>query len=209
MLSAVLLLACRSIRADTTMLVSLESHRPNDPYQITIRQEKQLKGNILISRPSELDLSIAKIIRSKKINSIQDYAYWLKSNIKYACDSTQDIWSEPQETLNRGYGDCEDIAFLNQAFLQVLGYNSKVLALVGGLIKKNHAICVFRTRDDDTFFWFDNTSLKQAPVSSLEDAYNFFIKNYLCRLVLEINLPDKQFDILLGDKKSRERNETF
>lgn len=39
-------------------------------------------------------------------------AAWIADNIDYRRDKAYDIWDDPEETIERGYGDCEDIALL-------------------------------------------------------------------------------------------------
>ena len=37
---------------------------------------------------------------------------WVHENIEYVSDMDGDDWSPPEVTLERGYGDCEDMALL-------------------------------------------------------------------------------------------------
>ncbi len=54
------------------------------------------------------------------IKSLVDIPIWMGKNGVYKADVIEE-WSSPQETLERGYGDCEDIAilFMNIAYLEL------------------------------------------------------------------------------------------
>ena len=148
-----------------------------------VRPEARGKGSALVNKPAALDLEILNIIYEAGISTVEDYSAWLKENIQYR-EEDADIWARPEDTLDNRYGDCEDFAFLNAEVMRIFGYEPKVLGLVGGFIAENHAVCVFKK--DDRFFWFDNTTLKEAPVSSLPELNDYFFKNYLCAYIMEI-----------------------
>jgi hypothetical protein len=69
-----------------------------------------------------------------------------------------DLWSSPDETLKRGYGDCEDLALLERAILISLGVPSDKIwfVLARDLIARiDHAMLVldgllFDSRSDRT-----------------------------------------------------------
>ncbi len=82
----------------------------------------------------------------KYVKTVTELDYWL-DKIKYISDD-KDYWQTPEETLNRGKGDCDDFARLaldilvrirkrdDVRFIIYAGYNSKD--------KYNaHAVCVF------------------------------------------------------------------
>lgn len=150
-----------------------------------VRPEARRKGSALVNRPAALDLKILNIIYEAGILTVEDYSVWLKENIQYREDEV-DIWAKPEDTLDNRYGDCEDFAFLNAEVMRIFGYEPKVLGMVGGLIAENHAVCIFER--NDRFFWFDNTTLKEAPVTSLQELNSYFFKNYLCAYILEIGV---------------------
>jgi predicted transglutaminase-like cysteine proteinase len=67
---------------------------------------------------------------------------WVNNRIRYQRDQV-DEWSLPQTTLERGYGDCEDIALLKWAILMRSGLpeSSLYFALVRDLLAHgDHAV---------------------------------------------------------------------
>ena len=156
---------------------------------IIIRQERRKIGSVLVIKPVTLDLDILHIINTEGITSLEDYARWLKANVKYCSDNGQDIWSLPEDTLGKRQGDCEDFAFLNAAFLQVMGYQPKVMALVGGIRRVGHAICVIEKGDH--YLWFDNDQLKKVAVDSMKEFTRHIFQRYACLGLFEINLDAK------------------
>jgi len=118
----------------------------------------------------------------------------LKKNVKYRKDDGTDIWSLPDETLTRKYGDCEDFAFLNAAFLRVLGYKPKVMAIIGGIRRTGHAICALRRGDH--YLWFDNAELKKIPAVSIEEFTKHIFRRYACLGLFEIDLDNRTKDSL-------------
>ncbi len=156
---------------------------------IVIRQERYKIGSVSIVKPVSVDLRILNIINLEGIKSIEDYALWLKENVKYRKDDSADVWSLPDETLTRKYGDCEDFAFLNAAFLHVMGYKPKVMAIVGGIRKGGHAICAFRKGDH--YLWFDNAELKKIPAASIEEFTKHIFRRYACLGLFEIDLDNR------------------
>ncbi|MFH1847315.1 MAG: transglutaminase-like domain-containing protein [Candidatus Omnitrophota bacterium] len=148
-----------------------------------VRQEKFRSGSILVCRPDFLDIKITSIIAENKISSVVEYAEWLKSNIKYKPDKVQDKLTQPGETIDRGFGDCEDFAFLTAAFLRVIGYDPKIM-VVADIRGYGHVICVFKL--NRTFYWFDNQKLKETPASTIKEFTNYLHKNYRCAHIFEI-----------------------
>ena len=106
---------------------SLEAPAGYIPGNINIRQETFNKNGVFVVRPKKISRKIISIIARNSIQSIDDYGKWLDANFKYIKDK-KDIWSAVTETLEKGGGDCEDLAFLTEEFLARLGYRSKVIA---------------------------------------------------------------------------------
>jgi len=54
------------------------------------------------------------------INSYCDIGTWMNDRVEYIADRYGDDWASPVETIERGYGDCEDFArlFLNILFIR-------------------------------------------------------------------------------------------
>ncbi len=161
---------------------------------IVIRQQTKTASGISVCGPVTVDLDILDIICRANIKSLEDYERWLQKTVKYKGDDGADVWSLPEETLTKKYGDCEDLAFLNKAFLHVLGYQPKVMALVRFGDKKGHAICVFE--ENGYYLWFDNTSLNKISAASIEEFSDYVLMNGLYTMLFEINVGDEKQNIL-------------
>lgn len=62
--------------------------------------------------------------------SSQDSDYWLKevSKLNYTREQEfQSDWQTPEETIDRGGGDCEDLAILLQYYLENSGHKSNLV----------------------------------------------------------------------------------
>lgn len=138
----------------------------NPVWALTIRQENQAEGGVLVSRPVQEDTQISHFIYRHNIQSVTDYSQWLQSNMTYVRDAYADTWAKPEETIRRKKGDCEDFSFLNMAVLRVLGYEAKFLALVREK-GESHAICVFKY--NGYYVWFDNNTLKETRAQTLQE----------------------------------------
>ena len=174
--------------------VPMEKEDTGFAGNIVIRQERYKIGSVSVIKPVSVDLRILNTINVEGIKSIEDYALWLKKNVKYRRDDSADVWSLPDETLTRKYGDCEDFAFLNAAFLHVMGYKPKVIAIVGGIRKSGHAICAFRKGDH--YLWFDNAELKKISAASMEEFTKHIFRRYACFSLFEIGLDNRSKDSL-------------
>ena len=153
------------------------------PHQESFRNKK----GVLVTHPKLLDMEIIYIMETNHIQTLDDYARWLKNNISYKKDNKHDIWTAPQETLRKRNGDCEDYTFLNMAVLRLLGYTPKFLALQKpGL---GHAICVFQVKG--YYYWFDNAKLKKTNTRTLTELANYISTNHKYNQILEWNEAKK------------------
>lgn len=135
-----------------------------------IGQEKIERNGIVVYQPNSLDRKILAIISKANMQILENYAYWLQENIEYVGDEG-DYWQSPEETLERGAGDCEDFAFLNDAFLRLLGYNSRTMVLFNN-DGSRHAICIFM--DGDYYSFFSNMVLKRTQARTMEELVDYF-----------------------------------
>lgn len=124
---------------------------------------------VLISAPNTRAQFVSDFISVNGLTTIEDYVNWLPANIRYQKDGIRDEWADPQTTVNRGVGDCEDLAFLNQAVLKHLGYFALVLS-VRTATGTDHAICVYL--NGGTFQWIDNYEVIQTTTG---DFYQFLV----------------------------------
>ena len=137
-------------------------------------REKDLQTRIIIQI----------FLKSNHIRSLDDYAHWLSKNIRYKTDEYGDQWARPEETLRNGFGDCEDIAFLNQAVLLALGYQPHVVAFARQGYA--HAFCIFKL--DRVYAVFDNTHFVITRTGSLNEIVNFVHTQENAKLFMELSL---------------------
>ncbi len=177
----------------TVLTVSVSAATSLPASRFHIQQEKiRHKDGVLIVRPKSIDFKIINLIQAHHIRSLEDYAGWLKQNIHYTTDETQDHWATPEETLNIKKGDCEDYTFLNAEVLQVLGYQPRFLA-----VRKNHrahAICAFQA--DGYYFWFDNAELRKTHTTTLKDFLKHIRERHNYHAVSELDLKTSKWSVL-------------
>ena len=165
---------------------------PYPTRTLTLGQERLEAGGVLISRPKAFDERIKNIAISQKIYDIDDYAGWLKRNLRYVAEEGTNIWLKPQETLANKCGDCEDLAFLNRTFLEVLGFKPEVLGLLRQ--PQSHAICVFK--EGETYSVIDNTRLHRTPARTREELARYLFSHYRCGSIARLRFETKNWDIL-------------
>lgn len=178
-------------------LVSKEIEDTEFISSIVIRKEMLKASGISTIRPAAVDLKILDIINTDGIKSLRDYERWLQENMEYRSDDGADLWSLPDETLRKKYGDCEDLAFLNATFLHVAGYQPKVIGLLRGTGRKGHAICIFKK--SGYYLWFDNTKLNKTPATSMEEFAKYILRSHSYTRLFEINLDAKSQNSLSGN----------
>ncbi len=164
---------------------------------IIIRQQTKTTHGITICAPVDIDLKAYDIIRRTEMKSIDDYAMWLNNTVKYSKDRGSDSWSTPEDTLTRRTGDCEDIAFLNQTFLSVLGYKPKVMALLRSSSPRGHAICIFK--ENGYYYWFDNTTLKKTSATTMDEFAKHILRHTAYSSLAKIGFEPSR-DTVLADK---------
>ncbi len=165
---------------------------------LVVRQQTRITNGISVCGPVAIDLKILDLIRFSNMKSINDYAKWLQKTVQYKKDNNSDTWSTPEETLAKKSGDCEDIAFLNKTFLQALGYKPKVVALLRRGTRKGHAVCVFKEKGH--YMWFDNTTLKSTPATSMQGFANHILKHSVYASLAEISFEESK-QVVLADSK--------
>jgi len=172
-----------------------ENSNTNFKRSFVVRQEIVGIKGVFVCRPHPVDEKIMNIISNNAISSFEDYIHWLKENIKYESDNWRDCWSMPEETLRRKYGDCEDYAFLNAAFLSVFGYDPKVLAVTKP--EGIHAICVFE--ENGYYCWIDNTDLRRSSAQSMLEFSKYIFEEYHGYYLLKPNFKNRKWDVFFGD----------
>ena len=173
----------KELDQNSKVLISYENTEFNGTF--ILRQSTEQKNNALADRPDLLDMKILTIIEKENIKSIEEYALWLKKNFEYRKDENGDIWAQPQETLAKQFGDCEDFAFLNAAALRVFGYKPTVFGLGGGIRTTGHAICAFKK--NGKYLVFDNNNLKTTSATTQETLSSHLIQNSGYAYMFEVN----------------------
>lgn len=145
-----------------------------------------LKPVMVLGRTKNLvtEVTIRIFLKSHHIHSLEDYAQWLTRNLRYQRDGHGSQWLRPEETLRNGFGDCKDLAFLNQAVLRALGYQPHVLAFVRQ--GYGHAFCIFKI--NDAYAIFDNTQLITTKTSSLKDIVQYVYTHENAKVFLELRM---------------------
>jgi predicted transglutaminase-like cysteine proteinase len=138
----------------------------NRRINFAVGQARWRVNSSVTTRPVSLGRKIADFISNHEIESLEDYAEWLRKNVKYKPDMFADSWSSPEDTLTRRRGDCEDFAFLSEEILSRLGYDPQIIAFKRRGIDDWHAICVFKK--GGCYLYFDNSNLIGTPAESLE-----------------------------------------
>ena len=86
----------------------------------------------------------------------------IKRRIKWRRDldgyRVSDYWAQAGETLDRGYGDAEDIAVLKMQALKAAGFNSRDFYLSVGRDRERGADTLLLVRVDGTFYALDDRS---------------------------------------------------
>lgn len=68
---------------------------------------------------------------------------WVNDRIRYVSEGEgQDYWKPPQQTLDDGFGDCEDIAILKHQIMKQAGFLSWVLICQDTQQQLGHAVCI-------------------------------------------------------------------
>jgi predicted transglutaminase-like cysteine proteinase len=107
------------------------------------------------------------VIRDNNLRTIEQYADWVSGNIRFKKDLYSDTWLAPDRLIRKGYGDCEDMAFLSRSVLRSMGHKPRVIAYKRAGWRQWHAICVFERQG--RYCYMDNARLKKTGASSFEE----------------------------------------
>jgi hypothetical protein len=180
-----------ALLANTPLLAAPATETPITGF--TIDQESYRTNGVLVSRPRILDEKIRFLIKLNHITSLESFGQWLERNFTYQRDINGDSWANPEETLERKKGDCEDFAILARAVLKVLGYQSKIIVLQLNQ-QAAHAICLFQV--NGYYCWFDNAILRKTSARSLGSFIEGMAANGNLVAMLELNPEKKEWSML-------------
>jgi len=131
--------------------------------------------DLFLTHSEYQDKEFTKRARNHELYDTSDYDFdslaeiggWISQNIKYKSDEGADDWANPEDTINRGYGDCEDrtILFMNMAYFAfgieptLAGvYHSRHVAAGGDV---NHAVVMIDGElYEPAWFWHVDYEVK-------------------------------------------------
>lgn len=116
------------------------------------------------------------------VNNKKEAVSWVNKNIKYRSDievqKVIDYWQSSRETLNRGTGDCEDMAILLRAIiLHNFGEKTSIIRLVANDNLTAHA--VIRDKNDKIYDAVNNSIRKNLHELNKKSKYNYKFDGYL------------------------------
>lgn len=155
-------------------------------------------GSYPFLQPVQPDGSITGFLAREGLNDFSSYASWAATHLSYKKDPGDDAWSSPLDTLNRRYGDCEDLAFLHLDVARRFGYTGRVL---GFEIKgETHAVSVILI--DGKYAVFDNTTLHADRARTIEELYAYMILKYQSRYAMALRNQPRRISLIYAKKKS-------
>jgi|AntAceMinimDraft_17_1070374.scaffolds.fasta_scaffold15131_1 predicted transglutaminase-like cysteine proteinase len=132
--------------------------------------------NEFLTPQNEDIISVANYIASDNFNQYLEY---VNENIEYIRDKIScgysDCWSYPSETLQNGYGDCEDMSFLLASLLMAKFKKNSIRVVIGWHNRNGHAWVEIVTKDKNELVlestsgeWFDKvTAYRNGYVSDV------------------------------------------
>lgn len=133
--------------------------------------------NELVSYEDALDVAdeIADGIPIRKsINTIVASFEWVRKNIAYKADGSQDYWQSVNETLEKRSGDCEDQAILLASIYGALGLNGRVVII------ERHAFAAVYVSSDVSKLPLINRTIEsiywtELPICYLHDSTGYWL----------------------------------
>ena len=156
----------------------------SDADTLNLPQEVMHRDGVWVSRPKPTEKRLRDVMIVNRIDSVEAYVAWIRRNFCYQRDTGPDAWYDADEMLSRRTGDCEDFAFLHQAFLRLMGFSPKVLAVAQGH-GNAHAICVFKKTG--RYAWFDNGTLLETRAISFEECSKRISERYHSPVLAELD----------------------
>ena len=162
-----------------------------------LEPSSQVNIQTIIARPiTAAPESIDLFLSAHNIKNLPEYIQWYQANMKYIPDESRDQWAQPLETLRKKGGDCEDLAFLNQAVLKKLGYNPHVVAF--GKLKNGHVFTAFKINGQ--FQVIDNINYVKTTATNFEQIAKFLFKAQDSDFILELTQNPHKIDVLFMKK---------
>lgn len=133
---------------------------------VALRSRKTLLTNKIHEFHSKVDPSIGEELGIESVKQIPE----ILKKIKYEPDII-DYVQTPRETLEKGYGDCEDFAVLTYSLLDYLGLNPRFAIAFNFDDPEAHAFVFYKCPYNcSTYYFFSNDDVFTAK--SVEEAAN-------------------------------------
>lgn len=116
--------------------------------------------------------SVAGLLQSNQLNTIEQYVDWLSGNVFYKSDNGAKEWADPEVTLARKYGDCKDYAVLNKEALRSLGHHADIYSVTYSSQDK-HAIVVFKL--NGRYALISNAELYTTDITSWDEFVQYLL----------------------------------
>lgn len=100
---------------------------------------------------------------------------WVNWHIRYIDDKGPDRWASPPETLQRGFGDCEDFAIAKMGLLTQMGIAPEDMFLI--ILRERHRPrdhAVLAVRRDGAMLVLDNRTDSVLPANQVTDYLPIF-----------------------------------
>ena len=142
------------------------------------------------------DLILKQSLLQANITNVTDYMHFLKNNMSYKADE-EDIWSAPLQTFARGYGDCEDLAFLTAEVLEHFGYQPRVLGFKEP--KRAHVFVVVDI--DEATYIFDNTNSVRVNVHTIGGIAAYLYTKHNIEYLVEVRRAPNQVRLIYSNQQ--------
>lgn len=157
-------------------------------------------------------------INKKTVKTLSDNSKFLtyeqlfkfvKRHIKYKSEKN-DSWTPPEETLKRGYGDCEDFALVVKDLCQKNGYICKIfVAFQKGLDgRTGHVYCLVENVGNPQSYWLTSNGDYYKSIGSILDGQKLMYKKLAWKNAFSIELQDQTIANLLNKDIKNVRNYT-
>ena len=149
---------------------------------------------LLLNRRKALDrekMVVYEVIRRLEINTSEEIGNFITNTLKYKRDFILDLQQLAYETIQLGFGDCEDLHRVAQIMYATLN-DTKLVFLINVLtdpVSKSHAFVVIYDINEGSWGYINYRDIKFG-FHSLESAVFNAMKPYQINRVLDYQLFD-------------------
>ncbi len=135
------------------------------------------------------EIALRRFLEDHQIHNIDDYAQWLKNNMRYQKQSSvSDEWPSSLSTLQHQYGDCKALSVLNSEILKLLGFHPILIGYKTG--SQGHVFTVFNR--DGQLNILDNTDYYQTNAKNFNEIVVFLYTQYNVETIFEVALDSQK-----------------